>query len=385
MLKRPHLQILALVTLLAGCNFHAPTIFADGLDPLHPTLAFDGEHFGVAWQDVRSVSGFQNTDLWFAVVNEDGDPTLSPRVLHSPGEALSDSAWTPTILSTGEDFAVFWLVRGSVEGGYYYARVAADGTIKVAPKRVAADLGTFVTRSGKGSSHAFQWTGEEFGMLWYRDDGDVLSLMFSRLDLDGNLLAEPRVIDSPVWNEVGPTLAWTGSRYGAAWFINVAGQDAELRTATISPDGEGPVEPQQITAALVDTLALQWNGHGFGLLWGHVVRLGPGGFPEWEHRFVELDENAQLQSEVMTLSESVFSFARPLSLLWTGDKYIATVVEKDSETFRLDFPGARGPVERKKIVDGGQTDIPVATASASDRLGATWALNEEIFFITDEL
>jgi hypothetical protein len=174
--------------------------------PGQPHVAWDGEHYGLAFLDHRSTA----PEVYFALVDPGGARVGS----ESPIFPTDEGGWTPnTFVWTGTEYALFWeqQVPGNPIRRILMARVDAAGQSLGPPLEVLAGL---------GSGHAaVAWSGAEYGLLWAirRDEQTPDAMYFIRLDPGGTPIGDP-VRFTPETDVARPSIVWNGEGYAVTWF-----------------------------------------------------------------------------------------------------------------------------------------------------------------------
>lgn len=232
-----------------------------------PSMAWSGSEFGVSW-DYNYGSAHE---LSFVRISSAGAPIGA--VLPVSSGTLTKTQ--PSLTWTGSEFGLVWLDgRAHVTDlGIYFSRVSAAGA------EIGDDLLVPETiPQGAMSFPSLKGTGGAYGVIWvaYYSPMSVNSLFFAKLSSAGAKIGtEVRLAD---WAYGRPSLAWTGSEFGASWsggagfdveevwFCRVdawgAKIGADLRL-TNTPSAVPPYNPW-----------LAWNGSEFGVSWGEVCMFG---------------------------------------------------------------------------------------------------------------
>ncbi len=116
-----------------------------------PAIAFDGNAYGVVWQDTRDTQ-----DIWFVRVSAAG-LTLPGETVLVPAALLSSA---PSIAWDGTHFGVAWFDRRANNNDeIYFARVTPPGTVSLAYRLSNA--------AGTSFLPWLVWGGSDFGVVWY--------------------------------------------------------------------------------------------------------------------------------------------------------------------------------------------------------------------------
>lgn len=121
---------------------------------------------------------------------------------------------------TGSEFGLTFSVRLSVSEpleDLYFLSIDSEANMLVEPQRIAAVHG-----HGGHTNVDMVWTGSEFGIVFVEPpvdgtDPDWISrVMFLRLNLTGELIGEPLVVDAESQSHM-VEVEWSGSSYGVTW------------------------------------------------------------------------------------------------------------------------------------------------------------------------
>jgi hypothetical protein len=115
-----------------------------------PAVAFNGNEYGVVWQDIRD-----SQDIWFVRVDRAGLLNGAESVI-APAALLSSA---PSITWDGARFGVAWYDRRPGNDEIFFARVSAQG-VAGAVHRLS---------NGAGISYLpwLVYNGSEYGVFWY--------------------------------------------------------------------------------------------------------------------------------------------------------------------------------------------------------------------------
>jgi hypothetical protein len=185
------------------------------------------------------------------------------------------SAWTEdTLLSVsdtigdypsaawdGSAYGVAW--QDNRDGNYeiYFARVSPDGTVIVPATRVT-------NQASSSYRPTIAWTGSEYGIAWYDYRTTTTDIYFTRVGKDGAKLLADSPITSNAGGSYSPSLVWADVEYGVAWYDYRDGNN-EIYFARISVAGLKvgiDVRVTSDTASSIDP-SLTWTGQMYGLAW----------------------------------------------------------------------------------------------------------------------
>ena len=163
------------------------------------------------------------------------------------------------------------------------------------------------------------WTGSGFGLAWEDfQDGDY-EIFFTVLDPGGLQISPVVQITNNSFPDFGPSLVWTGARFGLAWS---GGQPEayDIQFAQLAADGSPIGASTAVTTSPRNSMlpSLVWNGHGYGVAW-YDYRDDPAGYRD-DIYFARLDAvGNKIGSDVRVTATS--TNAEYPSLAWSGTEY----------------------------------------------------------------
>ena len=189
---------LAWAMVLAGC--YGPDL-ADGLPcsperhcPEGQTCAADG----LCYREPPIIAD--------AAADARTDRLIDPAVRVTDTTGQSDA---PSLVWTGTEYGLAWVDDRGGNDEIFFARVAADGALLGEPERVTDS-------PGEGRDPSLVWTGESYAVAWVDDQEGNFEVYLALLSADGALTTGPlRVTDDPEFSG-SPSLAWTGSELAVA-------------------------------------------------------------------------------------------------------------------------------------------------------------------------
>ena len=243
-----------------------------------PEVSWNGTNHLLAWEDYRVGPNHGSYDVFGARVDGNGV------VLDPGGIAIAASAGhderTPTVASNGVHHFVAWQDNRSsaTRPDIYGARVASTGAIvDPAGFRLSSAVGT-------ESAPAVSWSGSDYLVSWedFRSGAD-LDVYGVRVTAAAKLHGLRAAISTVATSQDRPAVAWDGTNYLVVWEDSRASVDCnlsvdcEIRAARISPtgrnlDGGGIVVspkkwPRQFSPDVT------WNGTSYLVVW-HDRRSG---------------------------------------------------------------------------------------------------------------
>lgn len=330
-----------------------------------PSVAWNGNAYGIAWRDGRDKNGDTNNEIYFAAVDATGSK-ISPdrRVTMALGNSRS-----PSLVWTGTGYGLAWVDDRDGNDAIFFARLSRDGIKLGQDIRVTA-------MPGLSTHPALTWTGAEYGIA-YQDLRDMNSeIYFSRLDREGVRIGnEVRITADPGVSEL-PSLAWTGSEYGLAWVDDrIATSNKEIFFARLNGSGVKLTASDVRLSSASGTSTqptLVWTGTEYGLAWSddrdgignreiYMLRLSSSGAP--------------LISETRLTIKDKLSLAPRLA--WTGSEY--GIAWRDTffnggEVFfaRVGADGLKIGADLRVSMDLGLESREPALAWAGTEFGVLW-------------
>jgi len=227
------------------------------------SIAWNGTHYGVAWQQASSVG----TSVWFVRVNASGERAGAPVRVSEDGFRVG----YPTALWNGANWSVLFDASwGEGEGDIHQARVDVRGAMVSAPWRMTRglrdDIATAIASNGQG-----------FGLAWIarEDNGRRHVLYGMSLDRwDAPRGQAVRLIDTAL-TLGAPTVAWTGDEC-AFTCLSARGEVKAVDFMRLDPAGlpRGVlrhVSPDRIGGVDIDGRhSVAWDGRSFGVVWSEL-------------------------------------------------------------------------------------------------------------------
>ncbi|MFA5129123.1 MAG: MopE-related protein [Patescibacteria group bacterium] len=213
--------------------------------------------------------------------------------------------------------------------------------------------------AGDSNSPAVAWTGSELGIVWedWRAGIPNAEIYFARADTSLARIGDEVRVTNASWGSREPSLSWTGSEYGVAWYDLRVDSRSEVFFTRLDSTGLEIGDDIQLTdhfalSGASYELSLTWTGSDYGIVF-QDSRLS-----SMDIFFVRLDSGGiAIAPEAPAISDSgPESF--PV-LVWTGSQYgLAYTVSIDGyqQIFfaRFDSSGVRtGAVTRVASFDSG--------------------------------
>lgn len=278
-------------TISAESEIDTPIIATTGANAQNPAVAFDGTNHLVVWSDNRDS---QDDDIWGARVNQAGTilDTAGIRIATAVGKQLH-----PTVAYTGTQYVVAWedfRTAGGTQADIDAARVSLTGVVTALPfvsatatsetgPRLATRGGntTFLVWNANGDLRGAPFTGtfgaavnvavtaalETAPAIAANPAGDYLvtfsegvagseNVRGQRINAAGVLQGGAFDISAAAGAQLSSTVAWNGTSYVVAWTNNNLGVDiygTRVSTANVVLDtrteGAGMVGGKPVTVA----------------------------------------------------------------------------------------------------------------------------------------
>jgi hypothetical protein len=277
---------------------------------ISPSLAWNGDGYGVVWVDLRH----GNTEIYFARLSAGGARAGAPTRI-----TTGDSARLgPQLVWTGREYGVTWTDAHDETLDVYFARISAAGARVGEPVRLSTtnDL-HFAPRAA--------WNGREYGVAWYAfDRSEELAMRFARVSASGERVGSDRLVRGGLLPTGVLDLAWNGREYAAAW------NDFDLRsgqtTLKLQRIGEGGAvgEPLGVASerAFNGGTAMAWDGKVFGLVWEDgILEDEPNAlcFASASGTSVDVRRTALTQRTSVAVQPALAWGGRDYGLAWTDD------------------------------------------------------------------
>lgn len=349
-----------------------------------PSTAWNGANgvYGLAWYDERAVTGI--FDIYFAQMAPDGakvgdDSHIETSVFFS---------FDPSLVFSGSEYAVAWHDFRCADVGWapeiFFARIGTAGS------KIDDDV-RVTDQAGESRNASLVVNGEGFGVAWEdeRSGAGQPDIFFARLDPTGAKIGSDVGVTSTHVRAVKPSLAFTGSQYGAAWEDERDG-NSEIYFNLIGSDGALAGENVRITDATGSSAvpALAWDGAGFGLAWYDGREGGLGVY------FAAVDAGGNKVGSDVRVAEAFESPSdgEKLDLAWSTEESLFGLVWHDDRDGNLEIYFARLQADGTKpgpdvrVSDGLEDSDQPDLAWSGSRWGIVWkdyrqaADNPEIYF-----
>ena len=235
--------------------------------------------------------------------------------------------------------------------------VAAHPISTVSPTSNAREVSLVATDAG-------------YAAAWHDTTTGAAQIRFVRLDAAGVPIGDELRVTNDEGASASPTLVWTGTEHGIAWYDDRDG-DTEIYFTRIAADGTEIGDDARVTmdGARSEFPSLAWNGDGYGLVWNDTR---PGTFQIY---FARLDTAGVKVGGDVRVSTSTALAASP-RLTYTGDGYgVAWHDNRDMMGLQIYFAriGADGALigTETRLSAGGNASI----ARSGSEYGVAWPDN----------
>jgi len=316
---------------------------------------------------------FQNhAEVWMGV-QVNSDPEMTPRArITSVAFALKaekaekadrvDTRWLTAFMQSN-DFD---------QDGYLKNNDCDDGNASVGPpscQKLGSDL-QVTSAASNAYDPSLAWTGTEFGASWtdYRDGNT--EIYFARISSSGAKLGSDLRVTSAASSSYSPSLSWTGTEFGVSWTDNRDGNE-EIYFARLSSSGDKLGSDLRVTsdASYSYIPSLAWTGSEFGVSW----QDGRDG--NYEIYFARVSSSgAKLGADLRVTSDANGSY-RP-SLAWTGSEFGVSWYDNqdgNEEIYfaRLSSSGSKLGADLRVTSDAGSSYSPSLAWTGSE-FGVSW-------------
>lgn len=231
----------------------------DAAQSTTPVMAWTGSEFGVFWDDTTAAA---NDNIYFVRVSKSGSLIGSPLQISTgtagKGVRIGDCLWN------GSEFALVWDDERDGNFETYFTRVSGTG----------AKIGSEIRISYaplQSVAPSLAWNGSEYGLAWDDERDGNYEIYFVRLTATGTKIGSDLRITTNTGVSKNPTLRWTGSEYGMAWYdFGEITPNSEIYFRRISSSGALIGSNQRITTAdgaSRDWHFMAWSGSEFGITW----------------------------------------------------------------------------------------------------------------------
>jgi hypothetical protein len=206
----------------AGSGLGLARLEWTGAEITHPAIA-SGNGYGVAWR--ADIGG--NAEIFFARISGAGDKLGNDvRITTAPAPSLR-----PEIAWNGNGFGMAWedLRFGASNHELFFAQVDASSVVQGAELRVTDDPAI-------ATGQKLVWTGSEYGLLWADPRAGNGEVYLARIDPAGpTLIEQPDRITNTFATSAPIGLFWVGGAYKVAWSEAPTSGAAEAWLGTVCP------------------------------------------------------------------------------------------------------------------------------------------------------
>ena len=274
----------------------------DNSDSVFPSIAWNGDGYGIAWGDERAGYG----DIYFARVDPDGNKIGSDIPLNT------ETLWAanPSLVWSGSGYGVTW--RGKTDPfvwEIFFAR------LDVAGNRVGPIVQVTHTSASEARGASLAWNGTEYGIAWIDRPFPSYKLYFTLLDRFGVEIGDDRVISDPGALINSPSLVSSETGWAVAWADN-RDDNPEIYFALIDADGNRSGDETRVSddPGGSGRPSLAWTGSEYAVAWEDDQD------GTYEVFLARLDALGDEIGSELQLTDSENNRGNP-SLVWNGDGY----------------------------------------------------------------
>ncbi|MBI4091003.1 MAG: hypothetical protein HY422_03185, partial [Candidatus Komeilibacteria bacterium] len=268
----------------------------------YPQLTWTGSEYGVIWADCTAANN--DWEIYFSRLDRSGKKIGQDLRLTN---AVGFSAY-PSIAWNGDEYGFVWHDRRYDSGDILFARINRYGY------KIGTDV-RLTTHPSSSQSPFITWTGSEYGVTWYDYRDGNYEVYFTRMDRTGVKIGSDIRVTTNAYQSYNPVLSWNGNGYGISWYDTRNGS-TEIYFAKLSPDGTKLTPDIRITNASDSSMypSLSWTGSAYGLAW-YDRRDGNN-----EIYFTMLDVNGVKLQIDQRLTTDAGNSQYP-ALRWTGSRF----------------------------------------------------------------
>ena len=224
-----------------------------------PSLAWNGEEFGVAWYDERD----GNREIYFNRLHASGNKIRADiRVTDDPGVSHM-----PSLDWTGKDWGVAWHDDRFGDTEILFSRLDPAGN------EIGDDV-RVTDAAGSSENVALVSSGAIYGAVWHDSRDGAWEVYFARLDPSGAKVGTDLRVTSAAEISGWPDVTWTGSEFGVFWHDQRNG-NWEIYQRTVDPRGVATSPETRLTFEGTGSYqpSVVWSGSSYALAW-HDDRAG---------------------------------------------------------------------------------------------------------------
>jgi parallel beta-helix repeat protein len=192
---------------------------------VNPSIAWDGNSYGIVWSDGTYAQDANVRDIYFTRVDSEGNKLLDDIRLTDVRASNSARADNSHIFWDGYNYSIIWKQRSNDSNidGAYYVKVDSFGNKIIANKKISATTEGIRLLSVVRSENTY-------GLVWSSIQlGN--SIYFKIIDINGNTVANDKIINDISGENDHPDIVWNGVRYGVVWH-NIQNNRSQLYFAT---------------------------------------------------------------------------------------------------------------------------------------------------------
>ncbi len=313
-----------------------------------------------------------NYEIFFQRVAPNGDFIGSELRITNAANA----SYNPDLIWTGSEYGLAFDDQRDGNREIYFVRLAVDGSTVGLDSRI-----TF--NSGSSYIPTLAWTGSEFGLAWYDNDPGMNQIFFRRIAADGTTVGGQIQVTDAAYGAQRPDIVASPAGFGIAWSQWSSFLSFNIGFQLIGLDGSTASAPRLITytSGQVNYPDLSWNGSEFGLVWNDDAS-GP-----QEVYFTRLDSDGDTLMPNLRLTNNSSNSYYP-AVEWNGSKFgVAWHDYRDgnSEIYyaTVSEEGERMSADVRLTHDPDVSQVP-AICWGGPRFGIAWqenrAGNYDIYF-----
>jgi len=217
------------------------------------------------------------------------------------------------------------------------------------------------------------WAGDAWGVTWQDKRDGNNEIYFARFDAAFNRIGDEVRVTNDAGSSSSPSLAWTGSGFGIAWYDDRDG-DSEIYFARLDAPGAKIGGDVRVTSAAGTSRLprVAWSGIDYGLLWSDQ-RDGT-----WESWFARVDATGTVVAGSERRLTATPDDSNPAHFAWNGSVYgivYNDFRDGDWEIYfqAIDRLGAAVTLETRLTISAGVSRVPVIAWDGAGQFGVAWA------------
>jgi hypothetical protein len=356
-----------------------PVTEDDNNDSFFSSMDWNGNEFGIVWEDERD----GNFEIYFTRLDAKGNKKADDiRITNNDAASLK-----PDIRWTGSQYGVTWHDNRDGNEEIYFITIDFLGNKLTSDKRITDS-------NGESSFPSLIWNGSVFGIAW-KDDRDYspgsgnYEIYFTRADVEGYKIESDIRVTNLSSLKGDPSLSWNGVDYGVAW-EDARDGNFEIYYARLDESGNKQDSDVRITDSEGDSVnpSIQWNGVKYGLVWqdnrstGLTLQLNDNIY------YNGIDSIGDKEDDDSLITSAASNSTNP-SLAWAdGEWGVAFADDRygDEEIYhaRLSSDGIKKSDEERMTNAPNSSDYPEIVWNGED-YGMTWqdlrnGISYEVYF-----